>query len=153
MDFLVKSIHNFTDSDYPSNQRKSMCKKLEATQLFVDFSKVFVFIHRRKMEQTLLTYCLLKETVTAIMILFKSTKANVQSSGSDINFFDILAKVYISAIFVYTQPRQSTSNVDRSNKRKWLCSKKGKKQTRPSRNYNRRRLRWLSTTSQIYLPT
>ena len=44
-------------------------KNLEATLLFVDFSKAFDSIKRGKMEQILLAYGLPKETVTAIMIL------------------------------------------------------------------------------------
>ena len=41
-------------------------KKPKATLLFVDFSKGFDSIHRRKMEQILLTHGLPKETVAAI---------------------------------------------------------------------------------------
>ena len=43
-------------------------KNLQATILFVDFTKAFHSIHRRKMEQILLAYGLPKETVAAIMI-------------------------------------------------------------------------------------
>ena len=49
-------------------------KKLEATLLFVNFSKAFDFIRRGKWEQILLAYDLPKETVTAIMILEKTGK-------------------------------------------------------------------------------
>ena len=45
-------------------------KNLQATILFVDFTKAFESIHRGKMEQILLTYGLQKETVAAIMILY-----------------------------------------------------------------------------------
>ena len=44
-------------------------KNLEATILFVDFSKAFDSVHRGKMEQILLADGLLKETVAAIMML------------------------------------------------------------------------------------
>ena len=54
-------------------------KNLEATILFVDFSRVFNSIHRGKMEQILLANGLLKETVVAIMILYKNTKVKVRS--------------------------------------------------------------------------
>ena len=40
-------------------------KNLDATKLFGNFSKAFNSVHRGKMEQILLTYCLLKETVAA----------------------------------------------------------------------------------------
>ena len=49
-------------------------KNLEAAILFVDFSKTFDSTHRGKMEQILLAYRLLKETVTAIMMLYKTWK-------------------------------------------------------------------------------
>ena len=44
-------------------------KNLQATLLFVDFTKAFYSIHRGKMEQILLAYGLPEETVAAIMIL------------------------------------------------------------------------------------
>ena len=49
-------------------------KNVEATLLFVDFSKVFNSIHRGNKEQTQLVYSLPKETVTVIMMLYKNTK-------------------------------------------------------------------------------
>ena len=47
-----------------------LAKNLEATLLYVDFSKAFDSIHREKMEQILLVYDLPKETVAAIMMLY-----------------------------------------------------------------------------------
>ena len=47
-------------------------KNLEATELFVDFSKAFDSIHRGKMEQILLAYSLRKETIAAIMMLCRN---------------------------------------------------------------------------------
>ena len=49
-------------------------KNLEATILFVDFAKAFDLIHRGKMEQILLTYSLSKETVTAIIMQYRTRK-------------------------------------------------------------------------------
>ena len=63
-------------------------KYLEVTLLFVDFSKAFNSIHKRKMEQLLLAYGLLKETATVIMMLYKNTKVKVHSPGRDTNLFD-----------------------------------------------------------------
>ena len=68
-------------------------KNLLATILFVDFTKAFDSIHRGKMEQILLAYGLLKETVAAIMILYKNTKVNVRSPDGDTDYFDIVAGV------------------------------------------------------------
>ena len=50
-------------------QKKKKKKTLEATLLFIDFSKAFDSIHRGKMEHMLLAYGLPKETVAAIMMI------------------------------------------------------------------------------------
>ena len=68
-------------------------KNLQATILFVDFTKAFDFIHKGKMEQILLAYGLPKETVAAIMILYRSTKVKVRSPNGDTGYFDIVAGV------------------------------------------------------------
>ena len=68
-------------------------KNLQATILFVDFTKAFDSIHRRKMEQILLAYGLPKETVAAIMILYRNTKVKVPSPDGDTNYFDIVVDV------------------------------------------------------------
>ena len=68
-------------------------KNLEATILFVDFSKAFDSIHREKMEQILLTYGLSKETVTAIMMLYKNMSVKVCSPDGDTDYFNIVAGV------------------------------------------------------------
>ena len=68
-------------------------KNLQATLLFVDFTKAFDSIHRGKMEQILLAYGLPKETVTAIMILYWNTKVKVRSPDGDTEYFDIVAGV------------------------------------------------------------
>ena len=68
-------------------------KKLWAPILFVDFTKAFDSIHRGKMEQILLAYGIPKETVTAIMILYRNTKVKVRSLDGDTDYFDIVAGV------------------------------------------------------------
>ena len=68
-------------------------KNLEATILFVDFTKAFDSIHRGKMEQILLAYSLPKETVAAIMVLYRNTKVKVRSSDGNSDYFDIVACV------------------------------------------------------------
>ena len=67
-------------------------KNLQATLLFVDFTKAFDFIHRGKMEQILLSYGLPEETVAAI-ILYRNTKVKVRSPDGDTEHFDIVAGV------------------------------------------------------------
>ena len=68
-------------------------KNLQATLLFVDFTKAFDSIHRGKMEQILLAYGLPEETVAAIMILYRNTKVKVRSPDGDTEYFDIVAGV------------------------------------------------------------
>ena len=61
-------------------------KNLQATILFVDFTKAFDSIHRGKMEQILLAYGLLKENVAAIMMLFRNAKVKVRFSDGDADY-------------------------------------------------------------------
>ena len=68
-------------------------KNLQATLIFVNFTKAFDFIHRGKMEQILLAYGLPKETVAAITILYRNTKVKVRSPDGDTEYFDIVAGV------------------------------------------------------------
>ena len=68
-------------------------KNLQATLLFVDFTKAFDSIHTGKMEIILLAYGLPKETVAAIMILYRNTKVKVHSPDGDTEYFDIAAGV------------------------------------------------------------
>ena len=105
-----KLIHDITKFDNPSNSRRCMCKKnLDATILFVDFSKAFDSIHRGKMEQILFAYGLLKEIVAAIIMLYKNTKVKVHSLDGGTDYFNIVAGVparrHICPIPVYHLPR------------------------------------------------
>ena len=68
-------------------------KNLEATILLVDFSNAFESIHSVEMEQILFAYGFPKETVAAIMMLYKNTKIKVHSPDADIGYFDIVAGV------------------------------------------------------------
>ena len=68
-------------------------KNLQATLIFVDFTKAFDSIHRGKMEQILLAYGIPKETVAAITILYRNTKVKVRSPDGDTEYFDIVAGV------------------------------------------------------------
>ena len=68
-------------------------KNLQATILFVNFARAFDSILRGKMEQILLAYGLLKETVAAIMFLLRNTKVKVRSPDGDPDYFDIVAGV------------------------------------------------------------
>ena len=77
-------------------------KNLQATLLFVDFTKAFDSIHRGKMEQILLSYNLPKETVAAITILYRNTKVKVHSPDGDTEHFDIVAGVLQGDMITHT---------------------------------------------------
>ena len=81
----ILSIHRILEAVWAKN--------LQATILFVNFTKAFDSIHRGKMEQILLVYGLPKETVAAIMILYRNTKVKMHSSDGDTDYFDIVAGV------------------------------------------------------------
>ena len=66
---------------------------LEASLLFVDFSKAFDSIDRTKLEQILYAYGIPAKVVQAIMMLYRNTKAKIRSPDGDTDFFDILAGV------------------------------------------------------------
>ena len=68
-------------------------KNLQATLIFVDFTKTFDSIHRGKMEQIQLAYGIPKDTVAAITILYRNTKVKVRSPDGDTEYFDIVAGV------------------------------------------------------------
>ena len=68
-------------------------KSLEATILFVDFTKAFDSIHRGKMDQILLAYGLPKETVAVITILYRNIKVKVHSPDGEADYFHRLAGV------------------------------------------------------------
>ena len=90
---ILRKNQNGFQRNRSTTSSNSRCKNLEATILIVDFSKAFDSIHREKMEQILLTYGLPKETVTAIMMLYKNTKAKVHSLDGDTDYFNIVAGV------------------------------------------------------------
>ena len=68
-------------------------KNLQATILFVDITKAFDSIHRGEVEQILLAYGIPKETVAAIMILYRNTKVKACSPDGDTDYFDIVVGV------------------------------------------------------------
>ena len=82
---------NITNFDYPSNSRWCSCKNLAAALLFVDFPKSFDSIHVEKMGKILLTYDLPKESVAAIMILYRSTKIKFRTLDEETDYINIIA--------------------------------------------------------------
>ena len=106
-----KNRNGFWRNWYMTSQIFTICqilegvcaKNLEATILFVNFSKAFDFIHIGKKEQILLAYGPPKEIVAVIMMLYKNTKVKVCSPDGDTDYFDIVAGVliYIKGLLKY----------------------------------------------------
>ena len=71
---------------------EGVCTKNPEATLFADSPRHLIPC-RGKREQILLTYGLPKETVTAIMMLYRNTKVKVHSLDGDTNYFDIVAGV------------------------------------------------------------
>ena len=72
---------------------KVCAKDLKAMQFFIDFSKAFDFIHRKKDIAKLLAQGLPKETVTARIMFYGNIKAMTCSPDGDTDFFDIVTGV------------------------------------------------------------
>ena len=115
-------------------------KNLQETLLFVDFIKAFDSIHRGKMEQILLAYGLLKETVAAITILYRNTKVKVRSPDGDTEYFDIVAGVLkgdtlAPYLFIICLDYVLRNSIDKIRENSFVLKKKR------SKNNYRRRLR------------
>ena len=105
-----------------------------------DFFLVFDPITQRKMEQMLREYGFPKEKVTAIMMVYKNTKAMVHSLDGDINFFDnisgdlqgstlaaflfIICLDYILWIWIDLIKRNSFTLKKTSSKKQWYLRKR-----------------------------
>ena len=87
---LWKNQNGFCRNQSTTSQILTVCqilvvceKKLEATLLFINSSKAFDSIHRGKIKQILLVFGLPKETITAIMMLYKNTEVKIHSPPGD----------------------------------------------------------------------
>ena len=119
-------------------------KTLQATILFMDFTKAFDSIHRGKMEQILLAYGLPKETFAAIMILYKNTKVIVYSPGGDADDFDMVAGVPqrdtpAPYLFIICLDYVLSTSIDKTKENGFEQTQK--KQKVPCKNNYRHRLR------------
>ncbi|CAI9720602.1 Hypothetical predicted protein [Octopus vulgaris] len=68
-------------------------KNLNAVLLFAHFSKAIYSVHRDKMAEIHGAYGIPDETMKAVMMLYKDTRAKVQSSDGDPDFFGVRAGV------------------------------------------------------------
>ena len=81
---MEKSFYNLTDSDYPSTNQMSTCKKSWGNTIVHKFLQGILFHTQRKDGANTTVYDLPKEIVTAIMMLYKNTKAMVRLQDGDI---------------------------------------------------------------------
>ena len=112
---ILRKIHNgFPRNRSPPSQILTTLRilegvpaeNLEATILFIDFSKAFESIHRGKMGQIILSHGLPKETVASIMMLHKHTKVKARMEALISSTCSRwAARIHISPIPVYHLPR------------------------------------------------
>ena len=69
------------------------CKKPRGNTIIRRLFQGIDSIHRVEIEQLFLAYGFPKETVEAIMMLYKNMKVNARLSDGDTHYFDILAGV------------------------------------------------------------
>ena len=104
------------------------------TLLFVNISKAFDSIHRLKIEQILVVYGLPKETVAAIIMLYKNTKVKVRSPDGDRFLCRCAARGHTSPIPVYYLPSQMLRTSVDLMKENGFTLVKGKMQYIPGMN-------------------
>ena len=93
---LRKNQNGFRRNQSTTSQILTFCRILSVrakyldTTIFVDSSKAFDSIHKGKMNQILIAYGPPKETVAAIMMLYKNSKVKFHSPDRDTDYFDIV---------------------------------------------------------------
>ena len=132
-------------------------KNLQATLIFVDFTKAFDSIHRGKMEQILLAYGIPKETRAPITILYRSTKVKVRSPDGDTEYFDIVAWVLqgdtlAPYFFIICLDYVLRTSIDKIRENGFELTEKKQKVPRKN-NYRRRLRRWHSDTGKYTQPS
>ena len=68
-------------------------KNLDASLIFVDFSKAFDSINREKIAQILKSYGIPMKIIKAFMILYRDNKSIVRSPDGDTEYVDVNAGV------------------------------------------------------------
>ena len=132
-------------------------KNLQATLIFVNFTKVFDSLHRGKMEQILLAYGIPKETVAAMTILYRNTKVKVRSPDGDTEYFDVVAGVlqgdtlapYLFIICLDYVLRTSIDKI-RVTASSW---QRKEAEVHRKNNYRRRLRRWHSDIGKYTQPS
>ncbi len=103
-------------------------------------AKAFDSIHRGKMEQILLAYGLLKETVAAIMMLYRNAKVKVHSPDDDPDYFKIVASVLqgdtlAPFLFVICQDYALRTSIDKMKENSFKLTKERSRRYPAQNNY------------------
>ena len=97
--FLIESWHPWEKINLMKRTMRSFSNRKRTESLknwrysLKNFESLFGFVINIKMYTQLLAYGLPKETVAAIMILYKNTKVKERSPDGDTEYFDIVAGV------------------------------------------------------------
>ena len=133
-------------------------KNVDATILFVDFTKASDSIHRGKLEQILLAYALPKETVAAIMMPYRNTKVNVRSPDGDTDYVDIVEGVLpgdllAPYLFIICLDCVLRTSIDKIKENGFKLTKE-RSRSYPAKNNNWRRLRrWHNASGKCTRPS
>ena len=134
-----------------------VCTKKPWHNNIVDFSDAFNSIHKGKIEQILLANSLPKETIAAIMMLYKNMKEKVHSLDRDTDYFNIVTGMLqgdtlAPYLFIICLDYVFRMSIDIM-KDKFQAGK-GKKQKIPcANNYGCELCRWHSASGKYTCPS
>ena len=148
---LKKLLHNFTDSDNPSNHQRCMSKESQGNTTVYRFLQGIWFHTQRKEGANTTSIWSPQRNGYHYNDALQKHENNGLLTWWRLqllwHFHWCFSRRYISTIYVYNLPRLCTLNTNKSNKRKWFHIKKGKKQTISHWNYDWcRQCRWSNTS-------
>ena len=105
------------------------------------------------MEQILLAYGLPKETVAAIMMLYRNTKVKVRYPDEDTDYFDIVAGVqqgdtFAPYLFIICLDYALRTSIDKMKDNGFKLTKEKKQKIPRTNNYGRGLHRWHSASGK-----
>ena len=163
---LRKNQNSFRRSRFTTSQILTIqrilegvrAKNLQAIMLFVDFNKAFDSIHRGKMEQILQAYSIPKETVVAIMLLYRNTKVKLRSPDGDTDNLDIATGVlqgdtWAPYLFIICQDYVLRTSIDKIKENGFELTKKRSRRYPRKNNYRRRLRRWHNYSGKYTRPS
>ena len=110
------------------------------------------------MEQILIAYGLPKETVAAIMILYRNTKVKVHSPDGDTEYFDIVAGVLQGDmldpyLFIICLDYVLKTSIDKNQGKRLRADKKKKQKVLHKNNYRCWLYGWHSDSGKYTQPS